>query len=138
VTSIRISVHTSEVDALGHVNPSVYHQYGERARRAAVEEAGGGFDELVAGGMGPVLLESHISFRRELRAGDVVDVSCATKFGTGKTFRMDQLITKLDGTLAAEISCTLGMMDLRARKLVSDPRAAFQALGVDVRIMSGS
>jgi acyl-CoA thioester hydrolase len=138
VTSIRISVPTSDLDVLGHVNQSVYHQYGERARQAAVEDAGGTFEELVASGIAPVLLESHISFRRELRAGDVVDVSCATKFGPGKTFRMEHVITKLDGTLAAEISCTLGMMDLRARKLVTDPRAAFQALGVDVRIMSGS
>jgi acyl-CoA thioester hydrolase len=138
VTSIRIPVRSVELDALGHVNQSVYHQYGERARQAAVEHAGGRFDELVAGGVAPVLLESHISFRRELRAEDVVDVSCATKFGTGKTFRMEHQITKLDGTLAAEISCTLGMMDLRARKLVADPRAALQTLGVDVRIMSGS
>jgi acyl-CoA thioester hydrolase len=138
VTSIRISVRSFELDALGHVNQAVYHQYAELARQAAVEEAGGYFDELVASGIAPVLLESQISFRRELRGRDVVDVSCDTKFGTGKTFRMEQLITKLDGTLAAEISCTLGMMDLRVRKLVADPRAALEAVGVDVRIMSGA
>jgi len=86
-------------------------------------------DGLIAGGIAPVLLEAQISFRRELRAGDVVDVSCDTKFGAGKTFRMEQLITKLDGTLAAEISCTLGMMDLRARKLLVDPRAALRPWG---------
>ena len=127
-----------ELDALGHVNQAVYHQYAELARQAAVEEAGGTFDGLLEAGIAPVLLESHINFRRELRARDVVEVSCDTKFGTGKTFRMDELITKLDGTLAAEISCTLGMMDLRARKLVADPRAALESLGVDVRVLSGS
>ena len=138
MTTIRISVRDVELDALGHVNQSVYHQYAERARQAAVEAAGGLFDELIASGIAPVLLESHINFRRELRARDVVDVSCETKFGTGKTFRMEQLITKLDGTLAEEISCTLGMMDLRARKLLADPRAALETVGVDVRMMSGS
>ncbi len=38
-------------------------------------------------------------FRRELRAGDVVDVTCDVKFGSGKTFKMDSNIFKLDGTL---------------------------------------
>ena len=30
-----------------------------------------------------VLLETHVVFRRELRAGDVVDVTCDVKFGSG-------------------------------------------------------
>ena len=38
----------------------------------------------------------------------------------------------------AGLSCTLGMMDLAARRLVADPRAALVSAGVDVRIMSGS
>jgi acyl-CoA thioester hydrolase len=133
VSSIRIPVRQADLDALGHVNQSVYHKYAELGRKAAIEAAGGSFDELVAGGIAPVLLEAYISFRRELRAGDVVDVSCATKFGTGKTFRMEQLITRLDGTLAAEITGTLGMLDLAARKLVADPRAALASAGVDVQ-----
>lgn len=136
MTSIRISVRSFELDALGHVNQAVYHQYAELARQAAVEAAGGHFDDLVAGGIAPVLLESHVVYRRELRGRDVVDVSCDTKFGTGKTFRMEQSITKADGTLAAEITCTVGMMDLAARKLVADPRAALEAIGVDTRKMS--
>lgn len=136
VSSIRITVRSFELDALGHVNQAVYHQYGELGRQAAVEAAGGNFDDLIASGVAPVLLESHITFRRELRGRDIVDVSCDTKFGAGKTFRMEQSITKLDGTLAAELSCTLGMMDLRERKLVIDPRAALEAVGVDIRKMS--
>jgi acyl-CoA thioester hydrolase len=43
------------------------------------------------------------------------------------------LITRLDGTLAAEITGTLGMLDLAARKLVADPRAALASAGVDVQ-----
>ncbi len=128
----------SDLDALGHVNQSVYHQYGERARMAAIEAAGGGAADALAAGIAPVLLESHIIFRRELRAGDVVDVSCATKFGTGKTFSVRQRITKLDGTLAAEITSTMGIMDLHARKLVPDPRAALASVGVDVQALSDS
>jgi acyl-CoA thioester hydrolase len=83
-----------------------------------------------------VLLESHISFRRELRAGDVVDITCDTKFGSGKTFRMNSNIYKIDGTLSAEITCTLGLMDLEKRKLVEDPRGRFALAGVDPTVLS--
>jgi acyl-CoA thioester hydrolase len=136
VTSIRITVRPFEIDALGHVNQAVYHQYGELARVAAIEEAGGRFEDLLNNGVAPVLLESHIVFRRELRARDIVDVSCDIKFGTGKTFHMDNVITKLDGTVSAEITCIIGIMDLTARKLLPDPRAALEKLGV--RLLSSA
>jgi len=83
-----------------------------------------------------VLLETHVVFRRELRAGDEVDVTCEAKFGTGKTFKMDSTIIKLDGTPAAEITCTLGLMDLERRKLVEDPRGRFAEAGADLKVLS--
>lgn len=101
--STRIKVRHYELDTLGHLNHAVYHQYGEVARLEWFEAAGGGGNGLLEAKISPVLLESHIRFRRELRAGDVVDVTCDVKFGDRKTFRMDSEIRKLDGTVAAEI-----------------------------------
>ncbi|WP_092528568.1 acyl-CoA thioesterase [Amycolatopsis arida] len=134
---VRIKVRHYELDTLGHVNHAVYHSYGEVARLELVEKAGGLAGGLAAARQAAVLLESHIVFRRELRAGDEVDVSCVTKFGGGKTFRMDSTITKTDGTVAAEITCTLGLMDLERRKLVDDPKAAMERAGVDVAVLCG-
>lgn len=131
-TTVRIKVRHYELDSLGHVNHAVYHQYGEVARLEWFEAVGGGGNGLPEDDMAPVLLESHIRFRRELRAGDVVDVSCAVTFGEGKTFRMDNEIRKLDGTLAAEISNTLGVMDLGRRKLLDDPHGEFLRAGLSV------
>lgn len=130
--STRIKVRHYELDTLGHLNHAVYHQYGEVARLEWFEAAGGGGNGLLAAKISPVLLESHIRFRRELRAGDVVDVSCDVSFGDRKTFRMDSEIRKLDGTLAAEIECTVGVMDLERRKLVDDPRERFRRAGLNV------
>ncbi|MFL6145220.1 MAG: hypothetical protein ACJ72N_25580 [Labedaea sp.] len=48
------------------------------------------------------------------------------------------MISKLDGTVAAEITSTLGIMDLEARRRVVDPRAAFEPVGVDIRVLSGA
>jgi acyl-CoA thioester hydrolase len=136
--STRISVRGYELDSLGHVNHAVYHQYAEVARQEAFEAAGCRWDNLVAANAGPVLLETHVVFRHELRQGDVVDVSCAAKFGTGKTFLLEQHITKLDGTLAADITCTFGLMDLHARRLLPDPRAALISAGMNLHLLSDS
>lgn len=135
---VQIKVRHYELDTLGHLNHAVYHSYGEVARLELMEKAG-----LLDSGMreerlAAVLLESHISFRRELRAGDVVDVTCEPKFGEGKTFRMDSVIYKADGATAAEITCTLGLMDLERRKLVADPLGRIEKAGVDVNVLTNS
>jgi acyl-CoA thioester hydrolase len=134
---VRIKVRHYELDSLGHVNHAVYHSYAEVARLELLERAGG-----LAGGahgaqLASVMLESHISFLRELRAGDEVTVTCRAKFGTGKTFRMDSDIRRVDGTLSAEITCTLGLMDLERRKLIADPRERLQETGIDTRMLCG-
>ena len=131
----RIKVRHYELDTLGHLNHAVYHSYGEVARLELLEAAG-----ALKGlpGVASVLLETHVVFRRELRAGDEVDVTCDVEFGSGKTFRMNSNIIKLDGTLAAEITCTLGLMDLEIRKLVADPRGRFEAAGADLKLLSTS
>ncbi|MGX7827072.1 acyl-CoA thioesterase [Actinokineospora sp. 24-640] len=130
--SIRIPVRSYELDSLGHLNHAVYHQYAEIARVEGFSAAGCHWFDLIEARTAPVLLSSTIDFRRELRAGDVVDVTCEVKFGAGKTFRADSTITKLDGTVSAEITCVIGVMDLDLRKLVADPRATLAAHGFDL------
>jgi acyl-CoA thioester hydrolase len=129
----RIKVRHYELDTLGHLNHAVYHSYGEVSRLELLEKAG-----ALKGlpGVASVLLETHVVFRRELRAGDEVEVTCEVEFGSGKTFKMNSDILKLDGTLAAEITCTLGLMDLERRKLVADPRGRFADAGADLKLLS--
>ncbi|MFF5991988.1 acyl-CoA thioesterase [Prauserella flavalba] len=134
---VQIKVRQYELDSLGHVNHAVYHQYAEVARTSLAEAAGATKGGLEEARLATVMLESHISFRRELRYGEVVDVTCETKFGEGKTFRMDSNIYKADGTLSAELTCTLGLMDLDRRKLVAEPRKRFEEAGVDLSIFGG-
>jgi acyl-CoA thioester hydrolase len=133
---VRIKVRHYELDTLGHLNHAVYHSYGEVARLELLEEAGGLSGGLREENLASVLLESHIIFRREIRGGETVEVTCDVRFGTGKTFSMDSTISKLDGTVAAEITCTMGLMDLGIRKLVADPRGRFERAGLDLKKLS--
>jgi len=129
--SVRITVRGYETDSQGHLNQAVYLQYAEHARWAYLEAAGVRQADLLAKGIGPVVLETTVKYRRELRAGDEVDVSCAFVWGDGKTFRLVQRITRTDGVLAAELTCAGGFLDLAARRLVPDPREPMLALASD-------
>jgi acyl-CoA thioester hydrolase len=126
--SVPVTVRGYETDALGHLNQSVYLQYAEHARWSLLQAAGVGPSELLAKGVGPVVLETNIRYVRELRAADEVEVTCAFQWGEGKTFRVAQTIAKTDGTLSAQVDSVVGLLDLKARKLVKDPQGYFRDL----------
>ncbi|MEU3828493.1 acyl-CoA thioesterase [Streptomyces sp. SID161] len=132
--SVRVTVRGYETDTQGHLNQAVYLNYAEHARWSLLQAAGVGQTRLVGHGVGPVALETTVRYRRELLAGDEVDVTCAFEWGTGKTFRIRQEIRKADGTQAAEITAVAGLMDLTERKLVADPRKVFEELATDLAL----
>ncbi|MDG9728168.1 MULTISPECIES: acyl-CoA thioesterase [unclassified Streptomyces] len=129
--SVPVAVRGYETDTQGHLNQSVYLNYAEHARWSLLRAAGIRQADLVARGVGPVALETTIRFRRELLAGDEVTVSCAFEWGEGKTFRIRQVIRKADGTVAAEVEGVGGLMDLRERRLVANPRERFKELAAE-------
>lgn len=135
--SVALTVRGYEIDQLGHVNHAVYHQYGEHARLELLRAAGCDIADLVAAGLGIVLLESNIRFLSELVLGDEVHISCVPHFGHGKTFRLDNTLSKADGTVSAEIRCTVGVIDLTARRLRADPRGQLGALAADPGVLDG-
>ncbi|WP_155060316.1 acyl-CoA thioesterase [Streptomyces blattellae] len=129
--SVRITVRGYETDVQGHLNQSVYLNYAEHARWSLLQAAGISQAGLRSKGIGPVALETTIRYKRELLAGDEVDVSCVFEWGEGKTFRIEQTITKPDGTVAAEVSAVGGLLDLTARRLVATPQNYFKELATD-------
>jgi acyl-CoA thioester hydrolase len=127
----RVTVRGYETDTQGHLNQSVYLQYAEHARWEYLRAAGIRQADLVAKGVGPVVLETTIKYLRELRAGDSVDISCAFSWRAGKTFQVVQRLVREDGVLAAEITGVGGILDLAERRLVPDPREPLRALAAN-------
>ncbi|MEU6559557.1 acyl-CoA thioesterase [Nocardia nova] len=123
-----VTVRGYELDVNGHLNQAVYHQYAEHARWELLRAAGLVPDKMQLSGLGPVVLESTVKYRRELHLCDEITITCECRWGDGKVFWMDQQIRKLDGTVSAEVSVVLGLMDLRARKLVPNPGERFLEL----------
>lgn len=129
--SVPVTVRGYETDVQGHLNQSVYLNYAEHARWSLLDAAGITQARLIAGGVGPVALETTIRYRRELLAGDEVEVTCGFEWGEGKTFRIQQTIRKKDGTVAAEITAVGGLLDLEKRRLVAHPDEVFKELAAD-------
>ncbi|CAM5428769.1 Acyl-CoA thioesterase OS=Streptomyces alboniger OX=132473 GN=CP975_29210 PE=4 SV=1 [Streptomyces alboniger] len=129
--AVPVTVRGYETDVQGHLNQSVYLNYAEHARWSLLKAAGISQSGLIGRGVGPVALETTLRYLRELVAGDEVEVTCAFAWGEGKTFRIEQTIRKTDGTVAAEITAVGGLMDLKERRLVADPREYFKELAAD-------
>jgi acyl-CoA thioester hydrolase len=129
--SVRITVRGYETDVQGHVNQSVYINYAEHARWSLLQAAGISQADLLGRGVGPVGLETNIRYKRELLAGDEVDVTCVFEWGGGKTFRIQQTIRKTDGTVAAELTSVGGLLDLEKRRMIANPHDYFKELAKD-------
>ncbi|MFJ4683002.1 acyl-CoA thioesterase [Streptomyces sp. NPDC091377] len=126
--SVPVTVRGYETDVQGHLNQAVYLNYAEHARWALLEAVGIRQSDLASAGVGPVVLETTIRYRRELLAGDEVTVTCAFVWGGGKTFQVVQRIVKADGTVAAEVEGVGGLLDLKLRRLVADPGGRLKQL----------
>ncbi|MBW5425354.1 thioesterase [Streptomyces sp. BG9H] len=133
--SVSVGVRGYETDSQGHLNQAVYLQYAEHARWSLLRAAGITQADLLGKGVGPVALENTIRYRAELRAGDETTVSCAFVWGERKTFRIEQIITKADGTVAATVSSLGGLLDLKERRMVEDPREYFRALASEPALL---
>ncbi|MEV0094234.1 thioesterase family protein [Streptomyces sp. NPDC050738] len=129
--TIPITVRGYETDSQGHLNQAVYLQYAEHARWTYLQHGGIRQADLLDKGVGPVALEVTVRYLRELRAGDETLVDCRFVWGEGKTFRIEQTIRRTDGTVCAEVTGVGGLLDLRARKLIPDPRRQFRELADD-------
>ncbi|MFC8096878.1 acyl-CoA thioesterase [Streptomyces sp. NPDC057301] len=128
--SVPVTVRGYETDVQGHLNQAVYLNYAEHARWTLLHTAGISQTGLASKGVGPVALETTIRYKRELLAGDEVEVTCAFTWG-GKTFTIEQTIRKTDGTVAAEITAVGGILNLQERRLVARPDEVFKELASD-------
>jgi acyl-CoA thioester hydrolase len=125
---ITLVVRHDDLDTNGHVRGPAYLAYADHARWATVIAAGVDPTALREQGIGPVNLETTVRFRRELMAGEDIEVSCTFQWNGGKTSHVSQQLRRPDGTLVAEVDSVSGLLDLTGRHLVADPARHWRAL----------
>ncbi len=114
----EMTIKEHHLDSYGHVNNATYVQILEEARWESITLNGYGYEKVQSTGIGPVILEVSVKFRKELKLREKIQVTVQTGPMKGKIGTIHQSILKSDGTVALEGYVVYGMFDLKTRKLV--------------------
>ncbi|MBK22795.1 MAG: thioesterase [Halobacteriovorax sp.] len=119
------------LDTFGHVNNATYLELYEEARWDFIEKNGWGLKKIQSTGVGPVILELNLKFKRELKNREKITITSVFKeMKNSKVMVLYQQMLKEDGTLASELELDIGVFDLKERSLIKPEQDWLRAVGV--------
>ena len=132
VFEYRTEIIERDLDTFGHVNNSVYLQLYEAARWDFITKGGFGLKTVQADRQGPVLLELHLNFKRELLNRQKILITSQFRGMKNKLVMLlrQEIIKQESNKLASSVDIILGFMDLKKRKLIYPTPKWLQALGL--------
>lgn len=119
----------SHLDSFGHMNNATYLEVFEEARWDLVTGRGYGLKKIKETGKGPVILEIHLLFSRELRLRSQVTIHTQVASYAKKIGHLNQWITDDRGKVCCEAKFTMGFFDLATRKLIVPTNEWLNAMG---------
>lgn len=122
---MRMPIRWGDMDAMGHVNNTVYFRYIESARIAWLEEAKAMPDPA---GEGPVIVNASCSFLKQLKYPGEIEVSTFVGPPGRSSFEVTHEIRLVDGdgaagALHAEGGAKIVWVNMAAEKSVPLPEA---------------
>ncbi len=123
VFEMDIVIQETDLDVFGHVNNAVYLRLFENARWKFISDRGVGLREIQRDMIGPVILEVHIKFNRELKARDRVKIRSEFLPFTGKIAHIKQSMLNEKGEEACIADFTIAVFDMNLRKIITPPDA---------------
>jgi acyl-CoA thioester hydrolase len=122
---MRMPIRWGDMDAMGHVNNTVYFRYIETARIAWLDEVLAAPDPA---GLGPVIVNAHCSFLKQLKYPGEIEVSTAVGPPGRASFEMTHEIRLVGpdgqpGAVHAEAGAKIVWVDFPAEKSVPLPDA---------------
>lgn len=119
------------LDSFGHVNNAVYAQLYEEARWDFITKNNYGLDRIKELQVGPVILDMRIRFKRELLNREIITIKSRTSaLISSRIMVLEQIMYKADGKVASEAEFTVGLFDMKERKLVDATPEWLSAIGV--------
>lgn len=129
VFSYETMIRESHLDTYGHVNNAVYLTLFEEARWQIITERGYGFKKVHDTKKGPVVLEVHLKFLKELNLREMIRITLEVVSYSGKICQLRQTMVKTNGDIACQMDCTAGFFDLKERKLILPTSEWLEAIG---------
>ena len=126
-----VTIRELHLDSFGHVNNAVYAQLYEEARWDFITKNGFGLDRINELQIGPVILDMKIRFKRELLNREVITIKSRTlAIVSSRIMVLEQTMIKPDGKVASEAEFTVGLFDMKERRLVDATPEWLKAIGV--------
>jgi len=124
-----LTIKETHLDTFGHVNNATYLVLFEEARWEIISNRDYGLEKIKETGLGPTILDIKIRYAKELKARDKVVIETRTASYVRKIGKIIQEIWRGD-----EVCCTaeftMGLFDIKARKLVLPTADWLKALGL--------
>ena len=125
-----LTILETHLDTFGHMNNATYLQLFEQARWEIITERGFGLKVIQEKQIGPVILEIHIRFIKELKLRQKVNIVTTVEEYSGKIGKLKQVMEDESGEVYTEAIFTLGFFDMRLRKLIPPTKEWLNALGI--------
>ena len=134
--SDELFIQENHLDTFGHVNNAVYLQIFEQARWDLITRRGYGIEKIKESGLGPVILEANVKFRREVKNRTHIVVRTTPLEYRGFMGQLRQRVyKKATGDQKEEMACeaifTVALWDTDKRKLVKPTPEWAHALMLD-------
>jgi thioesterase III len=114
----RLPILERHLDTFGHVNNATYLELFEEARWDWITQNGYGLAQVQALRKGPTILEINVTFKRELRNRQIIEIVSWMDAYPSRVGTCIQQIFAEDAQLCCEARFTIGLFDLEQRKLV--------------------
>lgn len=127
----QVLIKEHHLDTFSHVNNATYLQLLEDARWEFLNANGIDLKSIHETKIGPVVLECHIGFLKELRLRQSIIIESQMISFEKKIGVMRQDILDEQGVLCSHAKITFGVFDMKERKLILPTHQWFSAIGVE-------
>lgn len=127
----QVLIREFHLDTFGHVNNAAYLSLYEEARWDLITANGYGLKQVHERKQGPVILDVHLRFQKELRLRDLITITTQTEAYKGKICVLVQKMLNSNGEVCSEATFTFGLFDLRERKLILPTPEWLKAIGAN-------
>lgn len=124
-------VKESHLDTFGHVNHATYLQLLEEARWEMITERQYGLERIHETKIGPIILEAHIRYLRELKLRQKISIETSFSNLSRKIALIHQRMLDEEGRVCAEAEFKMGLLDLSIRKLIPATQEWITAMGAE-------
>lgn len=125
----RLIIQEKDLDSFGHVNNAAYLVLFEQARWDLLNQNGFDFKKMQEAGLGPTIMKITVSYLKELRLNDEIQIETQIVSYEGKVGKIFQRMLR-EEQVCCEAEIVMGLFDLTTRKLVLPTPEWLAAIGV--------